>query len=108
MASSDIWPAKGSSTHKLLTALLNGRQMTVLDTLMEFNLMTPNARVSELRAKGWPIRSLKMQHPHLLKETMTAYYMEIGFRSWWLYHNGNAHPKDYPAKTGRGKFVRSN
>lgn len=102
-----VYPNKGSSTYKLLDALLNGRRMTVIDTLMEFNLMTPNARVSELRKAGWPIRSLKVPHPRLPSEEVVAYYMEAPFRKWWIDHGQTANPADYPYDAGRGKFGKA-
>lgn len=101
-----IYPNKGTTTHKLLYALLNGRSMTVIDTLMEFNLMTPNARVSELRKVGWPIRSLKVPHPKLPNEEVVSYYMEAPFRKWWIDQGQKGDPNDYPYDAGRGKFKK--
>ena len=88
----------------LLRELLNGREMSVIDTLMEFNLMTPNARVSEMRKMGWPIKSLKQPHPTLLTEKITVYYMDVRFRKWWLDNWQHASPADYENAEGRGKF----
>jgi hypothetical protein len=105
MQNSDIWPSKTSKTWLLLRDLLNGDQIDVIDTMTRYNLMTPNARVSELRGMGWPIRSLKVAHPTLLGEEVTAYYMEVGFRHWWVENDQDANPWDYPRQEGRGKFA---
>lgn len=88
----------------LLQALLNGREMSVIDTVMEFNLMTPNARVSEMRKAGWPIKSLKNPHPNLMTEKITVYYMDIKFRQWWAENGHSAVPSDFGNAEGRGKF----
>lgn len=89
---------------RLLQELINGREMDVIDTLLEFNLMTPNARVSEMRKLGWPIKSLKKPHPNLPTERITAYYMDIKFRKWWAEHGHYAAPADFGNAEGRGKF----
>lgn len=89
---------------KLLHALLNGRRMSVIDTIMEFNLMTPNARVSEMRKAGWPIKSLKEPHPQLLNEMITVYYMDVLFRKWWAENGDTCAPSEFGNAEGRGKF----
>lgn len=41
----------------ILAALQQGRSLTPLDALREFGCLTCSQRVTELRKKGWPIRS---------------------------------------------------
>lgn len=105
----NFWPTANSTTHMLLADLLNGEQVTVIDALMNYNLMTPNARVSELRSAGWPINSIKVPHPRLNGQQIVAYSMDAHFRNWWITEAGQGKlktPSQYPFKAGRGKFSK--
>lgn len=98
------WPPCGNGHHFMLTALLAGRKITVLDTLLEFNLMTPNARAAELRKAGWPVKAVEVPHPTLVGKNMTAYYFDPHFRNWWIKKAPGDRPVDYKFNDGRGKF----
>lgn len=101
----NYWPRKGSAAHRLLYDLLQGDKITILESVNRYNLMTPNARVAELRRAGWPIDSLKVPHPTLAGESLVAYHMDAHFRHWWA--NGlDQRPVDYPYQSGRGKFAK--
>lgn len=103
------FPNKGSKTHKLLTYLLNGERVDPFFALMEINLPTAHARVSELRKLGWPIRSIQVPHPKL-DERVTAYVLDTHFRAWYITQQKETgtypHPLDYSGQEGRGKFAK--
>lgn len=107
MSHPDPYPAKGSKAYSLLNALLKGEVVDTVWCMVELNLQTPNARVSELRKAGWPIRSVKKPHPKLTDEKITAYTLDNHFRRWFLHEDvvGTRHPLDYPGQDGRGKFA---
>ena len=56
-ATADHIPSERSKQYKLLSLLLRGVRVDPFTALMELNLPTLNARASELRAMGWPVRS---------------------------------------------------
>lgn len=107
LSPTQFWPAEGTTTRLLLTDLLQGKTVTVISSLLDYNLMTPNARVSELRAAGWPIDSLKIPHPKLAGQEIVGYHMTAHFRDWWVkaQPEGLA-PLDYTPQAGRGKFAK--
>lgn len=99
------FPPDGSKAHKLLGLLLKGEKMDTVRCMMELNLQTPNARVSEMRKLGWPIRSVKFPHPTLDGEHIVQYSFAQPFLRWYLVeHDGKKHPSEYPHNDGRGKF----
>lgn len=98
------WPAEGDKKRALLNALLHGTRIDPFNAIMDFNLSTPQARMSELRRMGWPIRSIKFHHPKLEGEFYVGYVLDTHFRAWFT-ENPNAHPADYPGQDGRGKFT---
>jgi len=98
------WFPTPEKTRKFLVALLNGQKTTTIDTLLEFNLQTPNARASELRSMGWAIRTGNVRHPKLEGEVIKAYYMDVHFLNWWRQHT-DIDPFNYGAQDGRGKFA---
>jgi hypothetical protein len=96
----------GSAASAMLHDMLQGRTVTVITALMDYNLMTPNARASELRKAGWPINSLQLPHPKLAGETITGYSMDAHFRDWWIKNGNDKRPIDYAPQAGRGKFAK--
>jgi len=84
--------------------LLQGERVDPLSAIWELNLPTLQARVSELRRIGWPIRADEVEHPSLPGEKMVAYWLDAHFRRWWS-SNATTHPADYPFTDGRGKFA---
>lgn len=96
-------PKKGSKSYLLLGALLQGVQIDPIYATSQLNLLTVNARVSELRKLGWPIRTLEVPHPKFLNEVMPSYYLDAHFRAWMTTNPGK-HPGAYPGAEGRGKF----
>jgi len=88
-------PSRGSKQYVLLEALLRGVRVDPFIALMEWNLPSLNARVSELRKMGWPVRSIALPHPKLRDETITAYVLDAHFRRWMI-ANATQHPRDYP------------
>lgn len=99
----DAFPRKGSKTWALLNHLLQGTRVDTIFSITELNLATPNARVSELRKLGWPIRSEQVPHPRFTQERMVAYTLDAHFRDWYLKHH--EHPLLYPFQDGRMKFA---
>lgn len=96
-------PARGSKALLLLEALLQGVEVDPIYATAQLNLLTVNARVSELRKLGWPIRTIEKPHPKLISEMMPAYYLDAHFRAW-MTTNPSIHPGLYPDADGRGKF----
>jgi len=99
-------PSEGTKQYALLSRLLNGEQIDPFTSLMEMNLLTINARASELRALGWPVQSKKRPHPKLTGETVVVYYFDMHFRHW-ITENPDKHPREYPGQEGRGKFAKA-
>lgn len=98
------WPHDGTKLARLLEVLLAGERVDPFYALMELNLATLQARVSELRRLGWPIRSIELAHPKLENERIVAYFVDTHFRRW-LAANRGVHPSAYPFAEGRGKFA---
>lgn len=96
-------PQEGTKQFALLRALLQGATVDPIYAVAELNLPTANARASELRRMGWPIRDTQVPHPKLEREVMTAYFFDTHFRAW-MAANMDKHPSEYPYKEGRGKF----
>lgn len=96
-------PAEGGKCHALLRVLLNGERVDPFYALMELNLPSVGARVSELRRMGWPIRAVTLPHPKL-PEHIVAYVLDAHFRRW-LEANPCSHPSTYASQDGRGKFA---
>lgn len=96
-------PPKGTKQRKVLEALLQGERVDPFYALMELNLSTLNARVSELRRMGWPVRSLPVPHPKLENEKVHQFFLDSHFRRWIL-ESPDRHPGEYPHSEGRGKF----
>lgn len=88
-------PSRGSKQYVLLEALLRGVRVDPFIALMEWNLPSLNARVSELRKMGWPVRSIPLPHPKLPDEMITVYVLDAHFRRWMI-ANATQHPRDYP------------
>jgi len=97
-------PNEGSKSYRLLALLLAGRTIDPRVAFDELNLPTVQARVSELRRLGWPVRSIERPHPRLPGETMVEYSLDSHFRAW-MTENPGKHPGEYPFKDGRGKFA---
>lgn len=98
------FPNKGSKSHRLLAMLLNGVRITPHVALMRLNLLTVQARASELRKSGWPVRTTKEPHPELRGEEWIVYYFDDAFRLWMLQNVGK-HPFEYGSAAGRGKYA---
>jgi hypothetical protein len=96
-------PKNGSKAYLLLGALLEGVRVDPIYATAQLNLLTVNARVSELRKLGWPIRTISVPHPKFRRETMPSYYLDAHFRAW-MTENPGQHPGAYPDTDGRGKF----
>jgi hypothetical protein len=97
-------PEKGSKAFALLHMLLRGERVTSDVAYMDLNIPALQARVSELRRRGWPIRTLEALHPRLKNETIAVYRLDEHFRHWVLANPGR-HPGAYPGEDGRGKFA---
>lgn len=97
-------PPHGSKSYRLLSFMLAGTIVDPFFALMELNMPTLAARVSELRRLGWPVRSLERPHPKLMDEAMTAYGLDGHFRNW-LIQNPQQHPSEYPDNDGRMRFA---
>jgi len=50
-------PAHGTQAHELLTAMKNGKRLTVAIALTEHGCYALSQRVGELKRMGWPIQS---------------------------------------------------
>lgn len=99
----DHIPPKGTKLYKLLGVLLKGVEVDVGYAYDNLNLSTLQARCSELRRMGWPVRTLERPHPRLVSEMTTVYLLDTQFRRW-LAANPAAHPKTYAVSDGRGKY----
>lgn len=100
-------PPEGTQQWRVLKALLSGQRLDPITSIIECNCFAVNARVSELRKLGWPIRTLKTPHPNreaFPDATLPTYLIDAHFRSW-IANNPGAHPFDYPDSDGRGKFA---
>lgn len=97
-------PPEGTKQYQLLARLLRGERVDPFTALMEINLPTVNARASELRRMGWPVRSKKEPHPKLPNEKIVVYFLDDHFRRW-IGENPDQHPSTYPGQEGRGKFA---
>lgn len=104
MSRPDPFPSKRSKNWLLLQRLVDGARITPGDATTILNISVVQARVAELRARGWPIRTMKVMHPARRTEQWDVYFFDTHFRGWLLDHPG-AHPYDYPDSDGRGKFV---
>lgn len=104
------WGSYGSpypsskKARQLLAHLMSGVMVDTVFSMMEINLQTPNARVSELRRLGWPVRSIKVHHPRLEGEEWIVYTLDDHFRAWFA--DTQDHPRNYEPQDGRGKFAR--
>lgn len=96
-------PPVGTKLYKLLAALLKGVEVDPGYAYMELNLSTLQARASELRKMGWPVRALEKPHPKLINERITVYLLDSGFRRW-IAENPGTHPREYQIQDGRGKY----
>jgi len=99
------FPNRGTKQYRLLNALLQGRRVDPAYAVLNFNLPTLQARASELRRMGWPIRTEKEGHPRLKGETWDVYFMDEHFRGW-IMDNPGRHPAEYGFSEGRGRFTR--
>jgi len=88
---------------QILAAMLNGESLTTIESILQFNLPTINARCAELRRMGWPVRRKDVPHPRLPGEVMLAYYFDAHFRAWFMDHI-QEWPGNYKGGDGRGKF----
>lgn len=107
MTTKSALPAEGTQQWRVLAALLAGKRLDPITSIIECNCFAVNARVSELRALGWPIRTLKIPHPNIEafpRATLPSYVIDAHFREW-IAANPSAHPFDYPDEDGRGKFA---
>lgn len=96
-------PTAGTKLYRLLQALLKGVEVDPGYAYTELNLPTLQARASELRKLGWPVRALERPHPKLINERTTFYLLDSNFRQW-IAANPRVHPKNYPGMEGRGKY----
>jgi hypothetical protein len=97
-------PARGSKAYKLLSHLLRGVEIDAGYAYLELNLPTLQARASELRKLGWPVRALERPHPRLINEKTVYYLLDATFRQW-IAENSDKHPNEYPGLEGRGKYI---
>ena len=97
-------PKTGTKLYLLLEALLEGKEVDPFMAMMEFNLPTVQARASELRRMGWPVRALDYAHPKLKDERIVVYKFDASFLRWIKAHPSN-HPSEYPHQDGRGRFA---
>lgn len=104
-AASPHIPPEGTKQRDLLARLLRGDKVDPFTALMEMNLLSVNARASELRARGWPVQSRKEPHPKLADEKIVVYYFDQHFRHW-MTKNPDQHPCEYAGQEGRGKFAK--
>lgn len=100
----DYLPPRGSKVYRLLSALLAGEEIDILYAYLELNIPAVQARCAELRAAGWPIRTLDKPHPKLPREKVKVYVLDTQFRRW-IAENPEKHPRDYPVQAGRGKWA---
>jgi hypothetical protein len=104
--SDNPFPKKGTKGYKLLRVLIRGDHVTPLSAVTQLNLPTLQARASELRKVGWPVRVMKEPHPYLRGEEWDVYYFDDVFKLWLLQNEGK-HPNQYPSQMGRGKYGKS-
>ena len=97
-------PTRGTKLYKLLALLLKGIEVDPGYAYEELNLPTLQARCSELRKLGWPVRAIEKPHHKLINERTTVYLLDSGFRRW-VASNPQAHPFDYGVSDGRGKYA---
>jgi hypothetical protein len=100
-------PAEGTKSYRLLGALLKGVAVDAGYAYTELNLPTLQARASELRKLGWPVRAIERPHPKLVHEMTTFYLLDGNFRQW-IAQNPDRHPSHYPGQEGRGKYLSIN
>lgn len=101
-------PPQGTQQWRVLAALLAGKRLDPITAILDCNCFAVNARVSELRALGWPIRTLSVPHPNTAEfpdATLPCYLIDAHFREW-IANNPGAHPFEYPDSDGRGKFAQ--
>lgn len=98
-------PAQGTKLYRLLSALLKGVEVDPGYAYQELNLPTLQARASELRKLGWPVRAIDKPHPKLINERTTVYLLDAQFRRW-IVSNPSKTPADYPVSEGRGKYAK--
>lgn len=104
------FPPKGGQQWRLLEGLLAGDTISPISSIIDYNCFAPNARCSELRKMGWPIRTLELPHPRqdLFPGAMLpCYLIDQHFREWALAAPEGTHPMEYPGQDGRGKFGSS-
>lgn len=99
-------PKAGTKLYVLLAALLRGVEVDPGYAFTELNLSTLQARASELRKLGWPVRALERPHPRMPRETYTYYFLDIAFRRW-MAQNPSLPPSAYPGQDGRGRYAAS-
>lgn len=102
------WPSKDSQQERLLKGLLAGDKITNISAIVDYNCPMINARCSELRKMGWPIRTLTIPHPNQTKfpnATLPVYVIDAHFRQWAVDSLEGTHPYDYQFTDGRGKFA---
>lgn len=104
-AASPHIPSEKSKAYDLLRRLLRGDRVDPFTALMEMNLLSVNARASELRKAGWPVLTKDEPHPKLADEKVVVYYFDQHFRHW-MTNNPDRHPEEYPGQEGRGKFAK--
>lgn len=103
-------PPEGTQQWRVLMGLLDGDKITPIGAIIDYNCFTVNARCSELRKLGWPIRVIDVPHPNQTKfpgAMLPCYLLDYHFRSWIkqrLPDGQSRHPLDYPSDDGRGKF----
>ena len=103
-ANREYLPAANTKLYRLLAALLKGIEVDPGYAYQELNLPTLQARCSELRKMGWPVRTIDRPHPRLINERTTYYLLDSHFRQWLAAHPGT-HPKHYGGQSGRGKYT---
>ena len=108
MSRPDHLPDDDTQQYRLLRAMLDGEVITPIVSIVEHNVFIPAARCAELRALGWPVRTMRVPHPNpkkFPKAGMTAYFLDNHFRRW-MRDNPGTSPKEYPFDEGRGKFAK--
>lgn len=100
-------PLNSSQGWRILMGLLDGDPITPIGAIIDYNCFAVNARCSELRKLGWPIRTLTVPHPNQTKfrgAQLPCYVLDAHFLRWIKAETGR-HPLDYPSQSGRGKFT---
>lgn len=96
----------GTKGSRLLGALLRGEKITP-QAAVDYNMTTVHARAAELRRAGWPVETMKLEHPRYPKETYPVYYFLDHFIRWCKEQAAAGIPVDprrYNYNGGRGKF----